>query len=410
MSTHTEVHAAQDRHVLPDLVRAFALFGICLVNVAYLAWPGTLTYHAGGLESAVDRAADFAVNALFLLKSYTLFSFMFGAGLAYQMLSAQRRGVPFAPEYFRRMLGLAVLGVLHVSFAFFGDILILYALIGCLLYCFRRRRAKTLAWIGGALILFQILITALLAGLLSLAEHFDPEGMQAVAAELQQNADRMLTAFRTSGFVGTIQARWEEWAGFVPTGLLVQGPGVLGFFLLGLAAVQAGLIADPQHGFWRRGRRLGLPLGLIVSGLGACCCAQADGAITSTALGGMALVTLGAPLSSWGYIGLLAMWAARPPSPLRTFFTRAGSASLSAYLLQSILLSLVFAGYGLGLYGELGAAACIAIAVVVALASLAALSGWRARFARGPFEAALRAWTYLSWPKPAPASDIEPRG
>lgn len=36
---------------------------------------------------------------------------------------------------------------------------------------------------------------------------------------------------------------------------------------------------------------------------------------------------------------------------------RAGGASLSAYLLQALLLSLVFMGYGGGLIGQLGAAA-----------------------------------------------------
>ena len=136
--------ATTDRILLPDLVRAFALFGIALVNVAYFAYPADITYHAGGLVTSTDQIAHFTVNTLFLLKSYTLFSFMFGVGLAYQMLSAQRRGASFASEYFRRMVGLVLLGILHVSFGFLGDILIFYGVLGCFLYFFRETKPKTL--------------------------------------------------------------------------------------------------------------------------------------------------------------------------------------------------------------------------------------------------------------------------
>ena len=135
--SYLEENANTGRVILPDLVRAFALFGIVLVNVAYIAYPGDITYHAGGLESGADKAAYFSVNAIFLLKSYTLFSFMFGVGLAYQISSAERHGVSFAASYIRRMIALIVLGTLHVTMAFSGDILIVYGVIGLLLYLFR---------------------------------------------------------------------------------------------------------------------------------------------------------------------------------------------------------------------------------------------------------------------------------
>ncbi|MEL7231763.1 MAG: DUF418 domain-containing protein, partial [Pseudomonadota bacterium] len=72
-----------------------------------------------------------------------------------------------------------------------------------------------------------------------------------------------------------------------------------------------------------------------------------------------------------------------------------GTASLTAYLLQGFLFTLVFYEYGLGLYEEIGAAACIGIALIVALFSIAFTSLWRTAFKRGPLEAILRGWTYL---------------
>jgi len=55
-------------------------------------------------------------------------------GVAIQARSAQNKGQAFKPRYFRRMAGLALLGVLHAIFVFSGDILLLYAGLGCLLW------------------------------------------------------------------------------------------------------------------------------------------------------------------------------------------------------------------------------------------------------------------------------------
>ena len=92
MSYAAESQAA-GRHVLPDLVRAFAVIGIVLVNVAYFAYPGEVTYHDGGLNTPLDQAAYFGVNALFLFKAYTLFlpHVWGGAGLPNEECRKTRR-------------------------------------------------------------------------------------------------------------------------------------------------------------------------------------------------------------------------------------------------------------------------------------------------------------------------------
>lgn len=72
--------------------------------------------------------------------------------------------------------------------------------------------------------------------------------------------------------------------------------------------------------------------------------------------------------------------------------------SLTGYLGESILLAAVFCGWGLGLFGRLGAfpAALIALAVWFALEVFA--RAWLSRFAYGSFEWLLRAWSYRAWP------------
>lgn len=387
--------AAAGRHILPDLTRACALIGIALVNVAFLAWPSFSGYGEGAFETALDEAADFGVNALFLFKFYTLFAFMFGVGFAYQILSAERRGISFAGQYWRRIVGLLVFGFLHIALLFQGDILVVYAVLGAIFFLFRNKGTRALIGWAIAVYAVQLLLIAALAALTWLGETVAPEEIAAQAAYTQAAVERAHAVFGAGTFGEAVALRISEWVQFIGYGFLMQGLGAFSFFLFGLAAVRAGTIADPGAPIWRRARRVFLPIGLVGSAAGAWIMAQGESVISSDVLLGMTVITLFSPFSSAGYIGLIAAWAQRPAGRLQTFFARGGTATLTAYLMQSLLFSLIFNNYGLGLFGELGAAACTAIAFAVALVSIAFSSLWRLRFKRGPMEAILRGWTYL---------------
>ena len=394
MDYQTE-NKASGRQILPDLTRAFALVGIALVNVGFMAWPAMIGYHAGGLETGIDEAAHFLVSALFLYKSYTLFAFMFGVGFAYQIRSAERRGTGFGGEYWRRIAGLVILGLLHVALLFQGDILVIYAVLGSVLFLFRKASEKTLIRWAIGIYLVQILVLAAMAGLVWLGFALAPDEMARQSLETREDAEWAFSVFGAGTFAETVVLRLAEWSEIVVFGLIMQGFGALSFFLFGLAAVRGGVIADPSAPIWRRARRAFLPIGLAGSAVGAWIMMGADDFISPEVMFGLFLITLFSPFASAGYIGLIARWAERPASPVKTFLARGGTATLTAYLMQGLLFSLIFNGYGLGLFATLGAAACTAIAFGVALFSIIFSSLWRTRFKRGPMEALLRSWTYL---------------
>jgi uncharacterized protein len=64
------------------------------------------------------------------------------------------------------------------------------------------------------------------------------------------------------------------------------------------------------------------------------------------------------------------------------------------YLGQSIILSTIFAGYGLGLWEAVDRLTATVIAIAVTAGLILVLSVWRTRFAFGPFEWVLRRITY----------------
>jgi uncharacterized protein len=393
MSYTTESQAA-GRHILPDLVRAFAVLGIVLVNVAYFAYPGEVTYHAGGLNSSADHAAYFGVNAFFLFKAYTLFSLMFGVGRAYQMQSAERRGLKFGRRYIRRLLGLLILGVLHVTFAFIGDILIIYAVMGAILYAYKGKTVKSLVRWGVVLILLQIVFVFVSGLFFQGWETHAPDELVQTIAEIEANFPRYREIYDTGSFTDMMGQRWSEWVGYLVFAAPTQMPGILGFFVLGLASVKSGIISDPLAPIWSKARRYAFPLGITISIYAAYLMMQVEQQFSGEALFAMGFILIGSPLATFGYMGWLAKWAARPNSAFKTFIARGGTATLTAYLLQSIILSLVFTGYGLGLYSDISAAGCIAIALVTGIFTLVFVSLWRVKFARGPFEYVLRRFTY----------------
>jgi len=381
-----------DRALMPDLLRAFALFGIAVVNVVGFAQPFTSGFHNGGLDTSADQVAHGAVSLLFLMKSYPLFSMMFGAGLSYQLLSAERAGRDFAPRYFRRMTALIVLGILHFIFFWIGDILLTYGLLGCLLFALRGASVKVLVRTGIVLIALNTVLLLSFAGLIWAGETYAPEVMAGAGyAEMDAEA---LAAFGQGNFWDAALYRLELLPFVLPSVILQQGISVFGFFCFGLAAVKAGVIDQPRAPIWKLSRRVFLPIGLAGSALGAWILLNASSSVDSAYVFGSSVIMAFSAFSALGYAGLIAAVSGSAAGPIRRFFANAGSASLTAYLLQSVIFSLVFTAYGFDQFGRMGAAEAILVAAAVAGASLAFTGIWRSFAPRGPMEVLLRRITY----------------
>jgi len=386
---------SQARQPFPDLVRAFALFGIAVVNVDYFTYAmmgGTVKDVFG---TAADRIAWWTVATIFTAKSYTLFSLMFGVGIEQQLRSAAADGAGFAGRHWRRMSGLLVLGLLNAAFLFSGDILVMYALLGGVAFLCRGMSAPRLRHWAIGLYVLQILLAASM-----LLESFGGEGKDAT----EQGDDmagrsawlaRMVAGYASPDFFAVMATRFGEFADFFWWGVLFSGPGVLAFILYGMHAARSGHFEDLGSPRWVRARRVHLPIGLSLAAVGAWLMVRSVDDADPSLFIGLTLITLGSPFSTMGYLGLLAAWMQRPDSPMRASLVRAGGGSLTAYLLQGLLLSLVFSGYGLGMVGKLDAAAYIAIAAAVAVASLVSVGWWRGRYGLGPVETLLRRWVYL---------------
>ncbi|MEJ8562800.1 DUF418 domain-containing protein [Yoonia sp. GPGPB17] len=361
------------RALLPDYLRLIALFGIVIVNVQYIALSALVGMADQVAKSAADDITLFLVHGLALLKTYGLFSFMFGVGLGFLMQASARRGLSFGKVYRNRMLGLLLLGLAHGLLFFPGDILVIYAVTGSILYLFRDWSVRRLVRVGVALLIVQAIIIPLLvfAPDETPAEFFDIERMSMIEGSFLDAA-----IFRSIGFALTL-----------PVFLVFQGISALGWFCLGLAAVKSGMIDNAAHPLWRRARRVCLLPGVALSLFGAALWQW------GAPLPGAALTFSIAPLATLGYLGLIAA-IDRPPGPIMAGVLRAGGSSLSIYLGQSIILTTIFSGYGFGLWEAVDRTTASLIAIGVTVLLIVLISIWRMWFRQGPFELLLRRITY----------------
>ena len=140
-----------------DVLRGFALLGILAMNIVGFGWPGAAygnPMRGGGFEG-LDRVIWFFNHLVFETKMMTIFSMLFGAGLVLMDQRAEARGAHIRGVYFRRVLWLLVIGLVHAYLIWWGDILVLYAECGLLLYFFRNLKPRTLI-ILGTLALFYL--------------------------------------------------------------------------------------------------------------------------------------------------------------------------------------------------------------------------------------------------------------
>ena len=352
-----------------DLIRTAALIGICVVNLPYLALSESDPITP---STTYDHTAAFVVEFLFQGKFFLLFSLIFGWGIEIQARSAERAGVPLSSRYFRRMLGLAVLGCLHATLVFTGDILLLYSVLGVLIWPLRTLSARGLVTIALLMVLVEILSIGLIVYLLSSTEDMAP-------------------VYSLGGaFSEAMLARLEEWPNAFAFMFLYQGPLAFGAMLMGLAAAKSNFFAHNSPGQQRLEHALPwlFPLALIINGFSALVAYETD----LLGLIGLLLFAIGAPMLSAVYLYMLlrcGQWIKLP-----NVLIEAGRNSLSAYVTQGILAGLIFSSYGLNLFDVFGNAALLPIAIALALLAMILTGLIAQHWGRGPLEAVLRRITY----------------
>ena len=387
-----------ERSHLLDGLRGLALFGILIVNMAGFIGFGMNDEagRAAAIGSALDDLAELVMDWLFTGKFYSIFSLLFGIGFAIQLgrLEARGEGVP---RYLRRLFFLFLIGLAHLLLLWLGDIVALYALMGAVLLLFRKARDRTLLVWAVILWLVPIGWSAMIhLGGIDPAQPIYGLGVSALGAIGIDANVSPLVYYRETNYLQQLVVHPAEV--FFRLGDLVyqmRFAKVLAMFLVGLWIGRNGIHAAPDRHrpLLRRAAILGLGAGLPLSFVRA----SLDLAGPDTPpvhLAVEALYCLSTPTLALGYVSAATLLWINGRRAVVEWAAPAGRMALTNYLMQTILQSLVFYGWGLALIGRFGLVFIYPFALALFTFQLLYSRWWLARFRFGPIEWLWRSLTY----------------
>ena len=367
------------RDLAPDVLRGFALLGILVVNIQFMGLNSDQGARGEWTQGFANGSATFLIAALFAGKFYLLFSFLFGYSSNYVIRNDRSNRA----RWIKRCLVLIAFGALHFTFLWHGDIIFVYGLFGLLLTFFFFRADRTLK-IWSRIVFFLSTFFIVLIGALALtAEYLLNEDL---GSSTVVSLDEIL---RSGTFLESIPARLEVWVLGIATGIFLQGGLAFAAFLLGVRLARANFLSSPidkaaNERLIKKGLILGLPIQIIAAAI-LLQNEQSAEPSESVYLISLFVSFVTAPLLSMFYVGLIRKLVEERPN-LVSWLKPAGKMSLTIYISQSVITSLIFGPWGLGLFQDLQTWQVFVLAFAIWL-FLSYLAGqWLKRFNQGPLE------------------------
>lgn len=363
---------------LLDILRGFAIIGTLGTNIWLFSNAGD--FGAVLSHTAVWDSLDSAIESIVLLftngKFLGMLTILFGVGLEIQYQSAKQHGTPFLPAYLWRSALLFVDGLIHYFLVVEWDILMGYAVTAMFVAFIVSRNdrvIRTVMWVAGGIHALMVVGLSLALSTLSPGELERVLGFGAAKVYLNGSYLEQI-AYRSQNF---LEFRSEP-IFIIPLSIFL--------FLLGVRLFRAGAFSGDANSraiqrqmlLWGMG--LGIPLNLLalIPGLSL----------------DLATRYLFAPVLAFGYIGLIAHAQERGwLIGLSKGLVNIGRMALSNYMLQNILASILFYGWGFGLANHSSALLAVAAWLGLSLALAIFSNFWLQRFEAGPFETV---WKYFS--------------
>lgn len=395
------------RHISMDALRGVAVMGILAMNIVAFALPEPAYVNplAWGGTGPADLAA-WAFNMIFVDgKMRGLFSLLFGASMAVVIDRADAKGESGGGIHARRMLWLLLFGMIHYYLIWYGDILMLYAVVGLIAYFFSHNSVRALIGWGIGLAAVSFIAQSVLGGWFFVikAAAMQPaaqgdaiEAYRALAAQLGSPAsDQVSESLRIhgSGYAEIVADKISPAHRFEPlTTLLLYLLETLSYMLIGMALLRNGFLASAWEGArYRRVALAGLAIGVppMIALCWLCFASGFDPVITFNAA-----VFWPAPFRLvliLAYAALILWFVNRHAgSAFVARLAATGRAAFTNYLGTSIVMTTIFYGYGLGLFGLVDRAWLYLFVLPAWGLMLLWSRPWLERFAYGPLEWAWR--------------------
>ena len=377
-----------------DALRGFAVLAILLVhNVEHFIYPvypdpATLP----GWLNVLNEGVFTVVFALFAGKSYSIFALLFGFTFYIQYSNQQAKGKDFGYRFLWRLLLLTIFATLNAAFYPAGDVLLLYAIVGVVLFIVRKWSDKAVLITATIFLLQPVEWYHYIASLFNPDYQLPNLGVGEMYSEMAEHTKRgdLWNFIWQNVTLG--QKASLLWA--VGAGRYVQ---TCGLFMLGMLIGRKKLFIPSEENsrFWIKT--------LIITAIAFGPLYQLKVLLMDTADSAIVRQTAGVVFDMWQKFAFTIVLIAsfillyqkakfqKTVSNLRFY----GKMSLTNYLSQSIIGSFIYFGYGLSLYSELGVAASFGVGIVLFILQLGFCHWWLKNHKQGPFEGAWRKATWI---------------
>lgn len=370
-----------------DALRGFAIVSIMLLhNIEHFDFYFSPTGLPAWLQ-ALDKVIWDCMFFLFGGKSYAIFALLFGMTFFIQHHNRELKGDDFRPRFAWRLVLLLGFGMVNSMF-YHGDILSIYAVLGFALIPVARLRSGTVLLIAIILLLQPYAWLEVIQALPNPNEKLADPASWAYFGRANEyfahgSAFQVWLGNLSNGKIGAVRWSWEN-------GRIFQIPAL---FMLGMLAGRKGMfqLSDENKLRWGRvlmiavlafiplyllktypeswnvGEAVRRPLLVIIT-------SWSNVAFMTVLVSGFALL-----FYSWRWLAVF--------SPL-------GRMSLTSYVVQSIIGTTIYYGFGLGLYKYTGASYALLIGIGLALLQRQFSVWWLSRHKQGPLETL---WHKATW-------------
>ncbi|MBI1342025.1 MAG: DUF418 domain-containing protein [Terrimonas sp.] len=399
----------KEREIFMDVLRGFAILGIFIANLG----SGFSFYNESAgltgpfLVPVYDHKMNFLHHMFIEGKFYSIFSLLFGWGVALQIKRAAALNVNAVPLLKRRLFFMLLLGFLHLLI-WTGDIVFFYAILGFFLLLFRKLSSKTLLITGIMLILSPILLYWL--KMIWPVMNYPAEFL----LKLGIKADDALIGLKSEEeFLNLMRhGNWWDELKINITGIFFRYqylffvsrvPKVLGMFLIGFVVGRTQFYQQVlQHKVWLFriilfGILVGLPANYFLARY-MTLYNHDYFQLKTKGLYQTIAYALGVVPLAMAYVGILALLFQQAAcNKILGWLAPVGKMAFSNYILQSLIGNFVFLGAGLGYMEKVGPVYYTLFGIAVFILQVIMSRLWLRYFNFGPIEWIWRSATYKQW-------------
>jgi uncharacterized protein len=369
-----------------DVLRGVALFGILLVNI--LGFNASF-FDFGGYYGALPDAFQQSFYNIYISltadKFIFLFSFLFGYGIWMQVTKFSQESQKFPGFFTRRMLILALFGILHIVLLWAGDILLPYAIAGFVILLLYKLNTR---WLIPLALFFYLFIALWLTADVWIPL---PNPLSSTCTGCLETAR---TIYPEGNYIDCLLLRLQEYWAFRNINLIYYLSKVIGIALMGFVASKL----DLYQQITTHRKRSTLILIII--------------AITATAIyfGYEHIVDFESPFANAVYmlgyevmnlfvagsylLFVLLIASFESVGKVLQPIAAMGRMSLTNYLGQSVILAILFYGWGFGLFGQTNVVLLVGMAIAVYGFQMILTMIWLRYHKQGPLEKFWRDFSY----------------